>query len=64
MKFDFKKLVPHLVAIAVFLALSMLYFSPVFDGYRLKQSDITQYRGMEKEIADYRMLHDDEALWT
>lgn len=64
MKFDFKKLVPHLVAIAVFLALSMLYFSPIFDGYRLKQSDITQFRGMEKEIADYRMLHDDEALWT
>jgi hypothetical protein len=64
MKFDFKKLLPHVIAVAVFLALSMLYFSPVFNGYRLKQSDITQFRGMEKEIADYRMLHNEEALWT
>jgi hypothetical protein len=64
MKLDFKKLLPHLVAIAVFLALSMLYFSPVFDGYRLKQGDVTQFRGMEKEIADYRMLNGEEALWT
>lgn len=64
MKLDFKKLLPHLVAIAIFLALSMLYFSPVFNGYRLKQGDVTQFRGMEKEIADYRMLNGEEALWT
>jgi hypothetical protein len=64
MKLDIKKLLPHIVAIAVFLALSMLYFSPIFNGYRLKQGDVMQFRGMEKEIADYRMLNGEEALWT
>lgn len=64
MKLDFKKILPHIVAICVFFMLSYVYFSPVFNGYRLKQSDVTQFRGMEKEIADYRMLNGEEALWT
>jgi hypothetical protein len=64
MKLDLKKTLPHVVAIGVFLLLASAYFSPVFNGYRLKQGDITQFRGMEKEIADYRMIHDDEPLWT
>lgn len=64
MKLDFKKILPHIIAICVFIVLSYLYFSPVFNGYRLKQSDVTQFRGMEKEIADYRMLNGEEALWT
>ena len=64
MKLDFKKLLPHLVAIGVFVILASAYFSPVFNGYKLKQGDITQFRGMEKEIADYRMLNEDEPLWT
>jgi hypothetical protein len=64
MKLDFKKMLPHLVAVGVFVILASAYFSPVFNGYRLKQGDITQFRGMEKEIADYRMIHEDEPLWT
>ena len=59
MKLDFKKMLPHLVAVGVFVILASAYFSPVFNGYRLKQGDITQFRGMEKEIADYRMIHED-----
>ena len=64
MKLDFKKMLPHLVAVGVFVILASAYFSPVFNGYRLKQGDITQFRGMEKEIADYRMINEDEPLWT
>ncbi len=30
----------------------------------LKQSDVTIFRGMSKEIADYRETHGDEPLWT
>lgn len=63
-KLDFKKLAPHIVAIVVFVALASAYFSPIFNGYTLKQGDIMQFRGMEKEIADYRMTHEDEPLWT
>jgi len=60
-----KALVPHLVAIAVFISLASFYFSPLFDGYSLRQSDVKQFQGMAKEIVDYRLVNDDaEPLWT
>ena len=35
------------------------------DGFALRQGDIDNWKGMSKEIADYRMLHDgEEPLWT
>lgn len=64
MKITIKNILPHFVALVAFLVISCTYFSPVFDGYSLKQGDVTQYRGMSKEIEDYRMTHDKEALWT
>lgn len=63
---DFKKYLPHLVAIATFLAVSMIYFSPLLDGKKeIQQYDVSQFRGMSKEIEDYRKTHNGaEALWT
>lgn len=62
---NFKKIIPHIVAIATFLILSCVYFSPIFSDYTLEQSDINQFRGMEKEISDFRMMNnDEEPLWT
>jgi hypothetical protein len=59
-----KKLTPHFIAIVLFLGLSSVYFSPLFNGYSLKQGDVKQFRGMAKEIDDYRMMNDGEAMWT
>src|SRR5574343_1029622 len=61
---NFKKIIPHLVAIGVFVLLASVYFSPIFNDYSLKQSDIQQFRGMEKEIVDANLLNDEDALWT
>lgn len=62
---NFKKIIPHIVAIAVFLIVSCVYFAPSFSDYSLNQGDINQYRGMEKEISDFRMMNnDEEPLWT
>ena len=58
------KLLPHVIAVILFLGLSWLYFSPLFSDYNLKQSDVKQYQGAAKEIADYRMINGKEALWT
>ncbi len=63
--FDFQKLVPHLIAILVFVVVAFIYFSPVIEGKRLKQHDIQQFQGMAKEINDYRAKFDgEEPLWT
>jgi len=61
---NFKKIVPHLVAIGVFVLLASVYFSPIFNDYSLKQSDIQQFRGMEKEIVDANLMNEEDALWT
>ena len=58
------KLLPHAIAVILFIGLSWLYFSPLFSDYNLKQSDIKQYQGAAKEISDYRVINDKEALWT
>ncbi len=58
------KALPHLTAIAVFLILSAIYFSPQLKGYILHQGDLIQFKGMSKEIVDYREKTGKETLWT
>lgn len=64
MNFNYKKFLPHAVAIAVFAVLTLIYFKPLLSGKELKQHDIAMHRGMSKEIFDYRAKHHSEPLWT
>ena len=65
MNSKFKALIPHVVAIAVFIGLAAMYFSPLFDGNALRQSDVKQFQGMAKEIVDYRLMNEGkDPLWT
>ena len=65
-KINFKKdVLPHLVAIAVFLLLTLLFFKPVFfDGKTLSQGDILQWEASATELIDYRQQTGEEGLWT
>ncbi len=58
------KLLPYFIAILVFIIASLVYFSPVLEGKKLFQSDIAQFRGMSKEIVDFRNENDKEPYWT
>jgi hypothetical protein len=64
MSFDYKKYVPHTVAIIIFAVLTLIYFKPLLSGKDLRQDDIARHKGMSKEIADYRQTHHAEPLWT
>ena len=64
MKFNIKLFVPHLLAVIVFIALTMVFFSPLLEGKKLKQGDVNNYRGGSKEIADFRERTGSEPLWT
>src|SRR6185295_13806351 len=59
-----KTYLPHLIALVVFLAVTMIYFSPLFAGKELKQSDISNWEGMSKAIDDFRAKYHEEPLWT
>lgn len=59
-----KKFLPHLIAFVVFIAISLVYFSPVLKDKQLNQHDIKEFSGMAKEITDHREKTGEEALWT
>ncbi len=61
---SFKKAAPYLAAILFFIVITFIFFSPLLEGKRIFQSDIMQFQGMSKEIADYRASTGKEPLWT
>jgi len=64
MKIDWKKMLPHVVAICVFIGISMAYFYPALQGNVLKSHDINMHKGMSKEVRDHREEFGEEPLWT
>ncbi len=61
---NIKKIIPFAIAILVFAVASITYFHPVLKGQKIKQSDITQFQGMSKEIQDFRADNNAEPYWT
>ena len=59
-----KEIYPHLAAIIFFLIISTSYLSPVLNGFSLKQDDISNHKGVAKEIKDHREEYNEEPLWT
>lgn len=59
-----KSIGPHIAALLLFIGLSATYFSPVLEGYKLRQGDIKNWKGMSKEVTDFRNDTGEEALWT
>ena len=61
---NYKKYIPHAIAILVFAIVTLIYFKPLLSGKELRQDDIARHKGMSKEIADYRTENKTEPLWT
>ena len=64
MKFTFKEITPYLISIIIFAFVAVAYFSPVLQGKKIQQSDITQFIGSSKEIKDFRKENNEEPYWT
>ncbi|MEY8849312.1 YfhO family protein [Psychroserpens sp. XS_ASV72] len=64
MAFSFKKVLPHLLIIVGFVAVSLAYFSPVLQGKKIFQSDIMHYIGMSKQQKDFKAQTGEETYWT
>lgn len=60
-----KHVLPHVVAIVVFLIVTIFFFSPVFfKNQSISQHDIQQWAGSSKELRDYREKTGEEGLWV
>ncbi len=59
-----KPVLPHLIAIILFIVIAFAYFYPVLEGKVLKANDSTVSTINSKEITDYRAEFKKEPLWT
>ena len=64
MPFSIKRIIPHILILVGFVALSLAYFSPVLQGKQIFQSDIMQYIGMSKQQKDFKADTGEETYWT
>ncbi len=56
---------PHIIAVAVFLVVTILFFNPVFfENKSIAQGDIQQWSGSSKALRDYRDATGEEGLWA
>lgn len=65
-KINFKsQVLPHIIAVAIFLVITIVFFSPIFFGNKvMQQSDVLQGLGAGQEIREYREATGEEPLWT
>lgn len=58
-------ILPHIIAVGVFLIVTIFFFNPVFfDNKSLIQGDIQQWEGSSKALRDYRDKTGEEGLWV
>lgn len=61
---NFKKILPHIIAVVAFIVVSLVFFSPVMEGKKLFQSDMAQFDGASKELHDYEKASGEGANWA
>ncbi len=61
---NIKKITPHFIIILLFLVISLTYLSPLLQGKMLNMMDVTHWKGMSKEVVDFRESTGEEPLWT
>ncbi|HCL84283.1 MAG TPA: hypothetical protein DIC22_09920, partial [Chitinophagaceae bacterium] len=59
-----KKALPHVIAIVVFLVVSVAYNKTALEGKVLRQADVQGYTGMAKQSNDYKEKYGHWPLWT
>lgn len=62
--FDWKKLLPHVFAIGIFLIVALIYCKPALEGKVLQQTDIVNWKGMAQNAFEYKESHGNFPLWN
>ncbi|RRA99889.1 YfhO family protein [Larkinella rosea] len=61
---NFKRFLPHLIAVIGFAVLAVVYCSPVLKGKRLNQHDIIQSVAASREVVEFHKQTGEWAWWT
>lgn len=57
-------ILPHILAIIIFIVIGFAYFPDLFEGKVLNQSDVSSWQGASEEINQFRKTAGEEPLWT
>ncbi len=61
---NWKAIMPHVAAVAVFLVLTLVYFSPVLQGKDIKQDDAIGSMAWGKDAKDYHEESGEYSYWS
>ena len=64
MKINFKKILPHIIAVAVFLLVAVIFCKPAIEGKVVFQHDLQGWRGMAQQSFEYKEKFGRFPLWT
>ncbi len=62
--FQWKKLLPHIIAVVVFIVVALVYCKPTLEGKVLQQQDVTLWKTMAQNSFDYQKKHGEFPLWS
>jgi hypothetical protein len=60
----FRSLIPHAIAIGVFLVVALIYCSPVLQNKTLSPGDTNGWKAMAQNSFEYKAAHGHFPLWT
>ena len=63
-KHYFKLALPHIIAVALFASVAIIYCYPALQGKVLQQSDVTQWKGMAQDALNYKAKFGTTPLWS
>ena len=62
--FDWKKILPYAVAVVAFIAIAMVYCTPILEGKVLMQGDVNNWKGAAQEARAFQNEHGYCPWWT
>lgn len=63
-KFEWKKLLPHVIAVVVFAVVALVYCKPALEGKVLQQTDVTLWKGSAQNSFEFEKRHGYFPLWS
>ena len=61
---NYKKYLPHVLAVIILIIASLIYFSPILGGKVLPQSDMMQFPSMVKALEDNQRMTGHKGEWS
>ncbi len=63
-KINWKALAPYLVALVVFIGLTLVYCAPILEGKVLSAGDTNQWLSSSQEVREYKQATGETSWWT